>query len=327
MTPEQLLDSALDSGRLPHALLFSGPAGTGKRETARRLALSLLCDTRKRRGCGSCRSCTKVSRGSHPDLLWIEPDGQFIKIEQVRGLIRSLGFRPLEASARLAVLIEADRLMDAAANALLKTLEEPPGHTTLVLISSKPEALLPTIRSRIQRLSFRPLGDAAVEQALRDQDGVDPDEARLRARRAAGSLEAARGLDYPELRAAHDQALELLEAACTGDFRSTQAGLLLEACKELSRSAEQTTAFLSALRIALRDAAVVALTGSRDRALDRQSGERVARLARRLGAEQAMGALERIEQAEQDFLHNANRRLVLESLLLGIWRRAEQRGH
>jgi DNA polymerase-3 subunit delta' len=321
-SPRQLLQRALAAERLPHALLFTGPEGTGKRETALWLAQALLCAKGSGgEGCGRCRDCTKATRGSHPDLIHIEPDGQFIKIEQVRGMARKVGFKPLEAKARVVVFIDAHRMNEPAANALLKTLEEPHPNTTLLLITAKPDVLLPTIRSRVQRLAFRPQGETAVARTLVEQDGVDAREARLRASYAEGSLEAARQLDMEAVRPAHEQALELLELAAAGRDSADDVAALMEASRELSRTQEDTDAFLKALKLLLRDAAVSQLTdGDEQQLMDRAHAERSSTLGRQLGPPRALRSLERIEEAEDDFRHNASRRLVLDALLLDLWR-------
>jgi DNA polymerase III delta' subunit len=151
------LESALESGRLPHALLFAGPAGVGQREAVTMLAKSLFCDRgRPAVPCEVCVQCRQVSGGTHPDLtvLEIQKDAKFIKIEAVRELVARANLKPFQAAAKLFVVDGAERMNEDAQNALLKTLEEPEGNTFFVLIASSPERLLATIRSRVQTLRF-----------------------------------------------------------------------------------------------------------------------------------------------------------------------------
>ena len=206
---------AVARGRLASGLLLAGPAGVGKRVFAAKLAKCLLCrDTPdgELEACGACPSCVAADAGTHPDLHRVGvPGGKreiplaaFVGSKEDRGqagLCYDLSRRPLTSSRRVAVLEDADRWTDEAANAFLKTLEEPPGRAVLVLLSDRPESLLPTIRSRVQAVRFGPLPDADVAALLLDR-GVAADAAaadRL-ARLARGSLDAAAKLADPAVR-------------------------------------------------------------------------------------------------------------------------------
>ncbi|MBI3315701.1 MAG: hypothetical protein HYZ87_01830 [Candidatus Omnitrophica bacterium] len=161
---KEYLGSALKKSRLPHALLFAGPARSGQREAALVLAKSLFCEKGiLEGGCDVCVQCRQVSGAAHPDLfiLEVQKDSKVIKIEAVRELIARAGLRPFQARAKLFVIDGAERLNEDAQNALLKTLEEPEGSTFFVLITSSPERLLSTIRSRVHPLRFLPIETGA----------------------------------------------------------------------------------------------------------------------------------------------------------------------
>lgn len=191
------------AGRLPHALLLSGPAGLGKGLFARRLARALLCERPDAGGeaCGQCRSCRLFRAGSHPDYSMVQPEEDYkniendqpvgdaggtgakkkkskvIKIEQIRDLCAFLGYTAQYGGYKIALLEPADRLNVNAANSLLKTLEEPPGNSLLLLVTAQPARLPATVRSRCQKIGFDPPAMVAAVPwlAARVQPGLEPE--------------------------------------------------------------------------------------------------------------------------------------------------------
>jgi len=175
--------------RIPHAYLFTGIAGIGKTRTAVALTMALNCHAlRDFDGCGNCPSCRQILGGNFPDLIFIKPDGQNIKIEQIRDLNRRLSFAPVSAKYRVCVVQQAETMTGEAANSFLKTLEEPPPGNILVLCAVEPLDLLPTIVSRCQRVSFHPLPVQAMTDWLIKEKGVDAQTATIVARASDGSL-------------------------------------------------------------------------------------------------------------------------------------------
>jgi DNA polymerase III subunit delta' len=209
-----VLSAALAKGRLPQALLFSGPDGVGKRTLALELARAVVCEAG---GCGHCPVCDRATRGIHPDILSVAgttKSGE-ISVDQLRDLVPEIASRPFEARARVFVL-DADALNEPSSNALLKILEEPPPTSHIVLLSEAPHALLTTIRSRCQHFQFGALPLPVVEQALVER-GVEPDEARLRAALSAGSLGFALTLESDAYRAMRERLMETLETLPSAD--------------------------------------------------------------------------------------------------------------
>jgi DNA polymerase III subunit delta' len=160
------LESAVAGERLPHALLLHGPAGVGKEQFAGALAAALLCTGRAARleACGRCAECALSRAGSHPDLHWLRrpDDRKTISVDQVRELAERLAMTSMRRGRRVAIVTPAHAMTTSAQNALLKTLEEPAAGTLLMLVSSRPSGLLPTLRSRCQRVEVaRPPDDVA----------------------------------------------------------------------------------------------------------------------------------------------------------------------
>ena len=167
--------AALAAGRLHHALLLTGPPGAGKRALALAVAAALNCETAPGEGCTTCATCTRIADGVHPDVITLQREGaaQIIPIETVRTqVVAAVGLPPHEARERVFLIDEVNALQPAAANALLKTLEEPPARTRFVLMTVAPDQLLPTIRSRCQRVSLQPPTAGARRAQAGDEDPI-----------------------------------------------------------------------------------------------------------------------------------------------------------
>jgi DNA polymerase III subunit delta' len=183
-----LLEHTISSRHLQHAYLFSGPAQVGKTTLALAFAQTLLCESGASRPCGSCRTCQRVGRGLHPDVRTITAEKSTIQIEQIRTLQAAAALSPVEGRYRVFIIPEIERASAPAANALLKTLEEPPPQVILLLTTARRDRVLPTVVSRCQIISLRPLPLEQVQAALEGRWGAGPEEAALLARLSAGRL-------------------------------------------------------------------------------------------------------------------------------------------
>ncbi|MBH5320743.1 DNA polymerase III subunit delta' [Paenibacillus sp. GSMTC-2017] len=164
---QRILKHALQSGKISHAYLFSGPSGTGKLSIAQSFAKALFCTADGWDACGECLECRKFEHGNQSNLLTIAPDGNSIKIDQIRELQRNLSYRGTEAGRTVYIIERAETLTLQAANSLLKFLEEPVSPIVAILITDNGQAVLPTIRSRTQWIPFLPLSpDRMLEQLI-----------------------------------------------------------------------------------------------------------------------------------------------------------------
>src|SRR5262245_39709604 len=200
-----LIAGAIDRGTLPPCLIFSGPAGVGKRSVALAVAQAINCANVRRPStapdaagfavdaCGTCASCSRIARGIHPDVQTIVPgESGSIKIDEIRDMLRQVGFRPFEARRRVVLVDDAEALGREAQNALLKTLEEPPPGSMIVLVTAQPGLLLDTVRSRCPTVRFGPLDVADLSKWLMIHEGLGEAQARSVAAMSNGSLALAR---------------------------------------------------------------------------------------------------------------------------------------
>jgi len=229
---------ALARGRLASSFLFVGPSGIGKRAFAIALARALLCETRPEAAmdpCGQCAACAQVDAGTHPDLILVQKpkDKAFLPVELFigdrdhrmrEGLCHDIGLRPFAGGRKIAIIDDADYLNAEGANCLLKTLEEPPPQSVLILVGTSPARQLPTIRSRCQLIRFQPLAESVVAELLVAQgQATDVAEARRMAAHAEGSPQRAAELAQAELWAFRERLLAALAAPAMDSLRLAQA--------------------------------------------------------------------------------------------------------
>lgn len=299
--------------RVHHAMLFQGPAGVGKTLAARAWASLMMCEApAEGDACGTCRGCVKLKGGSHPDVLDLEPDGRFIKIEQVREVAAATRFRPHEARRRVVLVHGAERLREEAANALLKTLEEPTGDTNFILITAHPVQLLPTIRSRCLPLRFGRLTWQQAEEVLRAQ-GYSEEAARALARLSDGAPGAATELEQSTVfaeRSATVLALSRLD--------EMQRYKVVQWAQELAGDKETLRSRLTLWIALLRDALVLRATGDAGDVRNIDIDDELGELSSRVDSTTLGAWIECVDKALRRIDGNVNPKLVAESFLLEL---------
>ena len=323
----EVLRGALRTGAIHHAWLFAGPDGVGKELTAIAFAQALTCREAPGEGCGRCPSCGRIARRNHPDVRWVMPEAElvarglagrsdfseapsrWIKVDQIRALEERLSRHPLEAERHVAVVAHADAMNEPAQNAFLKTLEEPPAGTVLILVASNPDMLLPTIRSRCTRVQFAPLPEEWLARKVMEETKASEADARLVARMAGGSLARALELDV-EMLARRRQMLERFESLDSDDARTH-----LAFAEEFGGSRDAVEQALQLLDVWTRDVAVVRAGGE-----SLVHGD-LAELARAAASKTSDALLQRRhrligEALEEMTERNASPRLQLEKVLL-----------
>ncbi len=275
-TAVETLRRAVRSGRVHHAYLFDGQDGVGKELAALGLAEALLCERRKdgsSEACGECSACVRVtavaagSASAHPDLVLLErglytpdqigrrtPETQDLSIDQVRTLVLArASFGPHEGRAKVFLVRRAEELSVSATNALLKTLEEPGRGTHFVLLSAHADGLLPTLRSRTQRVRFAPLPEGVVVRLL-SAKGLDGDRALAIAKLSRGSLTVAAALSDPD----ESEAREAFEARALAAIAAKDLGPALELAEEAKKTKQGLSTRILALAARLAERALVA---------------------------------------------------------------------
>ena len=316
------LGARASRGDVAHAYGLFGPRSIGKRTIAIRLAQTLNCldPERPAGGCGTCRNCVKIERGIHPDVLVVERDVATktkIEIDQIRDMQQDLALRPLEGRIRVVIIDDAADLSDFAQDALLKTLEEPPKHAVLLLITLAPESLFETIRSRLQPLPLRSVATADIAAGLRERGIKDADAVAAAAAGHPGMalrLAADAGGERTTRRVLEKEFFELVGSRLTERF--AWAASLADESDPRKRAESIELRFDHWLEL-LRDAAVTA-RGLAGAPLRPDRVAETGRMAAKAGARDLVDASLLMQRLRRDIFWNANARAMLEILALKL---------
>lgn len=326
-----LLRLSITGGRAVHAYLISGPPDVGKSLLALRLAQALNCETGGPDPCLVCRSCKRIGRGNHPDVrsagmatqaAGLKPDEatrqKDLKIDTVRGWLADINLRPYEGRRRVFILHDAEKLTEAASNAMLKTLEEPPPYATLILVANTAGELLPTIMSRCQPIRLRPLPRTQVAAALRDIHGLAPGDAELLAAWSGGRIGwAMRMVQSPdELEARQAQ----LDAMLAMQVQPRVAGFRWAEERAREYRAGEQAAVFSALDLWQgwwRDVLVTA-AGCPEYITHVDRRDEIAQAARRYSLADVHAFVARLDATARQLRENVNPQLALENALLHL---------
>ena len=301
----------IENGRVAHALLLVGKPGIGKRLLARELAQALNCERRGYPPDGACLSCRKIADQNHPDVIEVSAEGKMLKVDQVRELTAALRFKPYEGRTKVAILAEAERMNAAAMNALLKTLEEPPADTVLILTALSLESLLPTLISRCQVVRVQPLATAVVEEMLMERIQVERSEARLLAVLSEGSVGKALNLDREFFIEGRRRIISRFL-----ELSAEQPAAILDWAEELAKLREDPEEVVDVLATLYRD--LLLASAGLPAAVHADLAPAVQAAAGRSAPEAMVTGLERLERARRRLRQNANPRLVLAALTLAL---------
>lgn len=331
---KEILQRMLAAGRVPGALLFVGEDGVGKKLFALELARALNCPTpRGAEACGVCSACLRIGkfaypsaedRDAHKRIIWSEHGdvgllvayNRSILVDAARDLQRETNFRPFEGRSRVFIIEEADRMNEQAANALLKTLEEPHPAAHIILLTSRPAALLPTIRSRCQVVRFAPLAASEIENYLVRAGRRSGEEARLAAHLSRGRLGSALAINVDDYRSRRETMLGVLDALAG----KTDRARLLRVSEELSdaKHKDDYEPRLDVLETLIHDVWLLGLGAQPDRLVNQDLRAQLERLAQTVESRRAARWLSRIEELRAQLAVNINRRVATDALFLAM---------
>lgn len=306
-----ILQKTIVQKRVGHAYMFSGINSIGKKTLAREFAKALNCELVENLhdACDKCSSCLKIGHANHPDMIFIEADGQFIRINAIREIQEQMKFKPSCGKWRAVIIDAADKMNDQAANALLKTLEEPSSSNILILISPRPYSMPATIMSRCRHMRFNPLPAATVTRFLMEQKGMDTEKAGLLAGLSGGSIGTALELDEEDIAGFRAEIMQLLANAKKDDPIS-----LLNLASFSGQDKKKIKQGLDIINSCFRDALIFKETRRKEMLINRDKTSFIDALSQKLSGEQILRNIFLIEKSWETIEQNVNKTLTLETM-------------
>ena len=326
------LERARGSGRVAHAYLFFGPDGVGKEKVAFAFARALNCQS-ENAPCQSCESCLKIDKFAHPDVRLVASEKELVDrglVEPEKGRLPSVQIknaqldelsdlfrhRPYLGRWKVVIVVDADLMNPNSQNRFLKTLEEPSADSVIILVTAHPKALLPTVRSRCQALAFGPLSTDQVSSYLKKRHSLDDERARVLAAMAQGSLGRAEAVAQGNVLQDRDGLVEGLSRALGGDLADVLA--VAEEYSKGPRGRDLAQDALNLMEIWCRDLLLCKLGVSADLLVNQDRREAVADQATEVSSRRLLEWIESIRRTRSGFRVNANPKMAMESLLLGM---------
>ncbi len=330
---KEIFRRMLKEKRVPHSLLFVGEEGVGKKQFALELAKSFVCQNPNDfEACGKCAACQRadvfnfpkpddkkeeferVFFSQHSDIGTVIPCRNNILVDSIRALEKEANFRPYEADARFLFIEDAEKMNKQAANALLKTLEEPPPTSYIFLITSRPDSLLPTILSRCQTIRFAPIPNDEIENYLLETKKISPDDAQMLAKLSAGSIGRALSLDLEKFRIQRETMLKVLESLLVKQDRA----VLLRTGEEMNdaKNKDNYDESLKVLETLIHDIWQITLGATDENIVNADIKNNLKILADNADAKRLASWLTEIETMRENFNVNLNRKIATDALFM-----------
>jgi DNA polymerase III subunit delta' len=312
--PIELLKRAIKKDTLAHSYLFWGNEGIGKKWVAFQFAKTLNClqgGPEQGDACDQCISCKKIDDGLHPDVLVLEPENHTLKVDQVRQMQKDLAYRPYEGRRRVCILAASDRMAPNMSNVLLKTLEEPPLHTVIILLANNTRLLLPTILSRCQPIHFNPLPIPLVSKWLMQQMGLDEGEAHLLASLSEGSPGKAVEIQEQIRQIPREELLKEWVGLRKLPFEKMERWI-----ESLPSHRENLLLIIEVAKTLLRDLVVVKTLKEGSKLIHSDLLREMERMAKEWSLSSLLNRIEALHQTMLAIRSNANMSLALEAMML-----------
>tara|TARA_B100000676_G_scaffold235959_1_gene235749 strand:- start:630 stop:1643 length:1014 start_codon:yes stop_codon:yes gene_type:complete len=320
--PKQIIKKAVQGNSLAHAYLFYGQESIGKKKVAIELAKSLNCiSSTKADACDKCSSCQKIENRIHPDFFLVEPEKKnptskykIIEVDAIRELQRKLDFLPYEGKVKVAVIDDADLMNASAANSFLKTLEEPPSSTILILIASNPFKLLPTIISRCQTIQFQPLNPENIKKILKEtvtEEMIEDFSLDFRTIQSRGSVKKAQAEDMEDIAKMREEMVNLLE-----NISFDRMDIVFSHAKSWARQSDQWEIILNELMELVRDLAFFRSGCSESEVFNRDIAAQLKPLAARKSVRSWLEIFNAVHSTKAALSGNANAQLFFENMLI-----------
>lgn len=307
------LKRAVRNGNISHFYILEGEEGLGKMTIGRVFAKTLLCLQKGEEPCGNCSSCRRFETGAHPDYLEIRPEKGMIRKGEVEGIIHAMTMSPFESERKVILMDEAHLMNKEAQNALLKTLEEPPAYAHLILVTSNPKDLLPTIRSRGQNIRFYPLDRGSVKKVLLDEFGADQYNADFLADYSKGSIgKAIRLLRDEQFFSDREWAIALIESLLKGEKQR-----IFSSSEEFAERKDRILQILDIFLLWFRDLLLYKASADSSLIVNRDRLKLISEQST-LDFEKINGIIEKIQDTIYNIQMNVNYQLSIETMLLKI---------
>ena len=336
---KKILINSLIKGNISHAYIFAGPEEVGKKLTALTFAKALNCINGKEDCCEECLSCKKINSLNYPDLIIIrkgdentktntisdikrnfgdenedkDKESKSIKIGAIRELQRRLSLKPYEGKRKVAIIDNAEDMIAASSNAFLKTLEEPPGETVIILITSNTHSLLPTVVSRCQVIKFNPLSDEHIKEILIKNYKFSENDASTLSSLSKGRLGSALSMDYESFCKFREDALKLLGSSIKGDLK-----YVFTESKKLSSDKDKLPQFLDLVADLLRDAVAIKGIGTDENVINKDVSDKIRGFSDGLHIHNILNMVDSVQQTKSLLDRNANHQLAIEVMMLNI---------
>ncbi len=312
---KNILRKSLARDRLPNSLLFSGPDGVGKKETAFVIAKALNCLEKSDDACEICPNCKGINKENFPDVMIISPPKDILRIDQMRLLKEAAYLRPMVGKKRVFIITEADKMNHEAGNSLLKVLEEPPLYAHIILLTDNPHDILPTIKSRCQNISFSAISGEDIKKFLIEK-GMERDKAKILSLLARGNLNKALSLDEEEIQAQRKKAWLLFISFLD---KKNMAGFLKKYSNLPRKGVEEELGpFLEIISSFCRDLIIIKEGGDLRYLINQDYKTKMIEIEERTGLEQLLSYLNFIDDSFKGFEYNINVRLIISSLIVNF---------